>query len=180
VQNILKTYGITAEITNFELYKRAFVHKSYIRRPTVENEKNNIVISAKPDNCVPLFTKSNERLEFMGGRDSGMYNQVLPIQTVSQGKRRVHEKKIALVKNESIGRMAYEMGCTTGLSYPNTQRRSRPGQLQETGVSVRGVSGALFLDFNKITVKDEHGGSRTCSWSVPGSRCSWRRYSSAT
>jgi hypothetical protein len=34
---------------------------------------------------------------------------------------------IALVKNESIGRMAYEMGCTTGLSYPNTQRRSRPG-----------------------------------------------------
>jgi hypothetical protein len=29
VQNILKTYGITAEITNFELYKRAFVHKSY-------------------------------------------------------------------------------------------------------------------------------------------------------
>jgi hypothetical protein len=24
------------------------------------------VISAKPDNCVPLFTKSNERLEFMG------------------------------------------------------------------------------------------------------------------
>jgi dsRNA-specific ribonuclease len=71
VQNILKTYGITAEITNFELYKRAFVHKSYIRRPTVENEKNNIVISAKPDNCVPLFTKSNERLEFMG---TGFWN----------------------------------------------------------------------------------------------------------
>jgi dsRNA-specific ribonuclease len=54
------------------------------------------------------------------------------------------EKKIALVKNESIGRMAYEMGCTTGLSYPNTQRRSRPGSTSKTGVSVRGVSGPCF------------------------------------
>jgi dsRNA-specific ribonuclease len=59
---------------------------------------------------VPLFTKSNERLEFMGGQDSGMYNQVLPIQTVSQGNEGFMTEKIALVKNESIGRMAYEMG----------------------------------------------------------------------
>jgi hypothetical protein len=146
VQNILKTYGITAEITNFELYKRAFVHKSYIR-PTVENEKNNIVISAKPDNCVPLFTKSNESGSSSWGTDSGMYNQVLPIQTVSQGKRRVHDEENSPRQNESIGRMAYEMGLHNWFIISKYAETKQTGQLQETGVSVRGVSGSPVSGF---------------------------------
>jgi len=38
VQSILKKYGINAPIHNIELYKRAFVHSSYIRRPAIENK----------------------------------------------------------------------------------------------------------------------------------------------
>ena len=37
VEGILKSYGIQIPIFNLELYRRAFIHKSYIRRPFLEN-----------------------------------------------------------------------------------------------------------------------------------------------
>ena len=49
-----------------ELYKRAFIHRSYTKRPKLENEEANVTIVEKPEDCLPLKTKSNERLEFIG------------------------------------------------------------------------------------------------------------------
>ena len=66
VQEILKTYGIFTKPFNMELYKRAFIHRSYTKRPKLENEQANIIITEKPDDCLPLKSKSNERLEFIG------------------------------------------------------------------------------------------------------------------
>ena len=59
VQSILSTYGITAKVDNLELYKRAFVHRSYTRRPALENATANITIAPRPENCLSLKTKSN-------------------------------------------------------------------------------------------------------------------------
>ena len=67
VQFILQKYGIpTPTIFNMQLYKRAFIHKSYTKRPLADNLRENITIAEKPENCIPLKTKSNERLEFLG------------------------------------------------------------------------------------------------------------------
>jgi len=66
IQNILNKYGINHKITNFELYRRAFIHKSYTKRPFLENQSLNITILEKPLNALPLSSKSNERLEFLG------------------------------------------------------------------------------------------------------------------
>ena len=66
IQQVLKKYGIDTPIYNFELYKRSFIHRSYTKRPDLENELNNIVITPKPDDSLDLYTKSNERLEFIG------------------------------------------------------------------------------------------------------------------
>ena len=66
VQSILKSYGVYADIHNLELYKRAFVHRSYVKKPDAENDEANIIIAQKPYDCIPLKTKSNERLEFLG------------------------------------------------------------------------------------------------------------------
>jgi len=66
VEKILRAYGIDVPITNLRLYQRAFVNDSYIRRPDLENESKNIIIVPKPDNCLPLYTLSNQRLEFVG------------------------------------------------------------------------------------------------------------------
>ena len=66
VQSILLKYNIPANVNNIALYERAFVHRSYTKRPNFENIQQNITIVEKPADCMPLSSKSNERLEFLG------------------------------------------------------------------------------------------------------------------
>ena len=66
VSDILKKYGVPDTVHNFKLYARAFIHRSYVKRPHLENVQNGITIVEKPNDCLPLKTKSNERLEFLG------------------------------------------------------------------------------------------------------------------
>ncbi len=110
VQSILNKYGITAKIHNIDLYKRAFIHKSYTKRPNIENMEANIKIVDQPNDCLALKTKSNERLEFLGDGVLELitkYNLYRRFPKADEGF--MTEKKIALVKNEHIGRLAYEM-----------------------------------------------------------------------
>ena len=157
VQSILKKYGVSAKVNNLELYKRAFVHSSYTKRPAVENAVNNVVVMPCPPNCLPLKTKSNERLEFIG-------DGVLELITKYYLYRRfpkadegfMTEKKIALVKNEHIGKLAYDMGVNKWLllSRYADEKKTRTN-LKKLGCLFEAFLGALFLDFNKIQVKDE-------------------------
>ena len=66
VSEILRRYGVPDRVHNFKLYARAFIHRSYVKRPHLENVQNGIVIADKPSDCIRLKTKSNERLEFLG------------------------------------------------------------------------------------------------------------------
>jgi dsRNA-specific ribonuclease len=68
------------------------------------------------------------------------------------------EKKIALVKNESIGKMALEMGLHKWvvLSKHAEQKQTRTN-LKKLGCLFEAFLGALFLDFNKISVHDDAG-----------------------
>ena len=157
IQQILKNYGINVQIHNIELYKRAFVHRSYIKRPNLENEINNVVIVPKPDDCLPLFTKSNERLEFIGdGALECITKYLLYRRFPKENEGFMTEKKIALVKNESIGKMAYEMGLHKWyiLSKHADAKQTRTN-LKKLGCLFESFLGALFLDFNKIQIHDD-------------------------
>ena len=66
VLSMLQRYGVPSKINNFELYRRAFIHRSYTKRPELENNEQNIIILDQPSDCLPLSSKSNERLEFLG------------------------------------------------------------------------------------------------------------------
>ena len=54
VQSILHKYGLPSEVRNLELYRRAFVHRSYTKRPQYENTEQNITIVERPPDCMPL------------------------------------------------------------------------------------------------------------------------------
>lgn len=159
VQSILKKYGIDTKINNFELYKRAFIHRSYTKRPAIENAESKITIVEKPDNCLPLHTKSNERLEFIG-------DGVLELITKYYLYRRfpkadegfMTEKKIAIVKNEHIGKLAYEMKLNKWIIISkHAEEKKIRTNLKKLGCLFEAFVGAIFLDFNKINVNDEHG-----------------------
>ena len=157
--SILKKYGIDAPIYNYELYKRAFIHHSHLRRPDLENEQNNVVIVPKPEDCLPLNTKSNERLEFIGdGVLECITKYILYRRFPKENEGFMTEKKIALVKNEAIGRLAYEMGLHNWVILSkNAEQKQTRTNLKKLGCLFEAFLGALFLDFNKIDIKDEHG-----------------------
>ena len=157
IQNILTKYGINHKITNFELYRRAFIHKSYTKRPFLENKSLNITILEKPLNALPLSSKSNERLEFLGdGVLECITKYYLYRRFPKADEGFMTEKKIALVKNEHIGKLAYDMQLHNFyiISKHAEEKKTRTN-LKKLGCLFEAFLGALFLDFNHVTVKDE-------------------------
>lgn len=157
IERIMSKYNVSIPIHNFELYKRAFIHKSYIRRPDIENKNNNITITPKPDDCINLFTKSNERLEFIGdGVLECITKYYLYRRFPKENEGFMTEKKIALVKNESIGKMAYEMGLHNWLILSkHAESKQIRTNLKKLGCLFESFIGAMFLDFNRISIHDE-------------------------
>ena len=157
VQFILTKYGVPGTVNNVSLYKRAFVHRSYTKRPHLENASQNITIVDRPPDCMPLSTKSNERLEFLG-------DGVLELVTKYYLYRRfpkenegfMTEKKIAIVKNEAIGKIAMEMHLNKWLILSkHAEEKKIRTNLKKLGCLFESFIGALFLDFNKINIHDD-------------------------
>jgi dsRNA-specific ribonuclease len=170
VQSILTRYGIPPKIFNMELYRRAFVHRSYTKRPAYENVQQNITIIDRPLNCLPLSTKSNERLEFLGdGILECVTKYYLYRRFPKENEGFMTEKKIAIVKNEAIGRIALEMGLHKWLILSrNAEEKKIRTNLKKLGCLFESFIGALFLDFNKIIVHDDEGWFQNMFITGPG------------
>jgi ribonuclease-3 len=152
VINILNQYGIDYKIHNLNLFKRAFIHKSYVKRPLLDNVKNNITIVEKPDDCLPLHTKSNERMEFIGdGFLECIAKFYLYKRYPKENEGFMTEKKILLVKNETIGKFTYDMGLHNWyiISKHAEEKKTRTN-LKKLGCLFEAFIAALYLDSNKL------------------------------
>ena len=170
VQCILKTYGLPPKVNNINLYKRAFVHTSYVKRPMTENINNNITIVPKPDDCLSLKTKSNERLEFLGdGILEAITKFYLYRRFPKENEGFMTEKKIALVKNEAIGKLAYQMKFHQWvLISKHAEEKQIRTNVKKLGCLFEAFLGAVFLDFNKLEVNDENDWFKTLFVTGPG------------
>lgn len=170
VQSILTAYGIPPIVNNIKLYKRAFVHKSYTKRPHLENIQQNVTIVDKPDDCMPLSTKCNERLEYLGdGILEGIAKYLLYRRFPKEDEGFMTTKKIAIVKNEAIGKIAYEMGLHKWLIISrHSEEKGVRKNLKKLGCLFEAFIGAMFLDFNKIVVKDSENWFQTHFVTGPG------------
>ena len=170
VQSILTKYGIPPVINNIALYKRAFVHRSYTKRPHFENTLQNITIVERPPDCMPLSSKHNESLEFLGdGVLELITKYYLYRRFPKENEGFMTEKKIAIVKNEAIGRIALEMGLHKWLILSkHAEEKKIRTNLKKLGCLFEAFLGALFLDFNKVVVKDEEGWFQSMFETGPG------------
>ena len=170
VQSILTRYGISAKVSNLNLYKRSFIHKSYTKRPNLYNLQEKITITEQPIDCLPLHTKSNERLEYLGdGVLELITKYYLYRRFPKENEGYMTEKKIALVKNEAIGKLALEMGLQKFyiISKHAEEKKTRTN-LKKLGCLFESFIGALFLDFNKIEVSDDEGWFKNVFVTGPG------------
>jgi dsRNA-specific ribonuclease len=157
VQSILSRYNINYKVNNIELYKRAFIHRSYTKRPHLSNIQENITIVEKPFDCMPLKSKSNERLEFLGdGVLECITKYYLYRRFPKENEGFMTEKKIAIVKNEAIGKLALEMGLHKWyIISKHAEEKKIRTNLKKLGCLFESFLGALFLDCNKIEIHDE-------------------------
>jgi len=123
----------------------------------MENSQHNIKIVERPLTCLPLSTKSNERLEFLGdGVLECVTKYLLYRRFPKSNEGFMTEKKIAIVKNEAIGKIALEMGLHKWLILSrNAEEKKTRTNLKKLGCLFESFIGALFLDMNKIEVNDE-------------------------
>jgi len=151
IQTILTTYGVTTPPKKIELYQRSFIHSSYCTRSV--NTK--IKIAPCPSNCIPLKSKSNERLEFLGdGILEGITKYYLYRRFFKENEGFMTEKKIALVKNEAIGKLALDMGLSSWyiISKHSEDKKTRHN-LKKLGCLFEAFLGAIFLDYDFQTAQ---------------------------
>tara|TARA_Y100000389_G_scaffold77691_1_gene74450 strand:+ start:656 stop:1633 length:978 start_codon:yes stop_codon:yes gene_type:complete len=151
LQTILRSYGLPTTVHNIEFYKLAFVHRSY----TI-NEHDECVYERQP-NCVELKNKSNERLEFLGdGILEAIIKFYLYKRFPDENEGFMTEKKIALVKNETIGKLAYDMKLNKWLLLSvSAEEKKNRSNYKKLGCLFEAFLGAMFLDFNAISINDE-------------------------
>ena len=108
-------------------------------------------------------TKSNERLEFLGdGILEAIVKYYLYRRFPKENEGFMTEKKIALVKNEAIGRLAYEMRLNKWLVISrHAEEKKTRTNLKKLGCLFEAFLGALFLDHNKIRSRTRTVGLRT-------------------
>ena len=170
VQSILSKYGIPSKVHNIALYERAFVHRSYTKRPKFENLQQNITIVERPPDCMPLSSKSNERLEFLGDGVLECVTKYLLYRRFPKADEGfMTEKKIAIVKNEAIGKIALEMGLYKWLILSkHAEEKKIRTNLKKLGCLFESFIGALFLDCNKVVVNDEENWFQSMFVTGPG------------
>lgn len=166
VQSILTKYGLSDHVRNLKLYQRAFVHRSYTKRPQYENSAQNILIVERPDNCLPLSSKSNERLEFVG---DGILECVTKLYLYKRFPKEYEgfmtDKKIAIVKNEAIGKMAYDMGLHKWLIISkHAEEKKIRTNLEKLGCLFEAFIAAIFLNYETNNPLAEEG----CDDESPG------------
>lgn len=157
VQAILTKYGIPDKVHNLKLYRRAFIHESYVKRPELDNKELGLTIVERPHDCLPLSTKSNERLEFLG---DGVLELVVKYYLYRRFPKAdegfMTDMKIALIKNEHIGKIAYEMGLHKWLIISKwAEEKGSRTSLKKLGCLFEAFIGSIFLDFNKISIEDK-------------------------
>ena len=152
IQCILHKYGISQPIRNLELYKRAFIHSSYVKRIHSVNISHNILPLSCPSNCIDLKNKSNDRLEFVG---DGVLELVIKHYLYRRFPKECEgfmtEKKIALVNNEHIGSIALKMNLNKWIIISKHEEiKNLRNNVKKMGCLFEAFIGAIFLDYNQI------------------------------
>jgi dsRNA-specific ribonuclease len=158
VKQLLTAYGLPPIVHNLALYQRAFVHRSYTRRPDCENVQYNIQLVDQPKDCLRLSTKSNETMEFIGdGILEGVTKCYLYMRFPKADEGFMTDKKIAIVKNEAIGRLAIEMGLNKWFIISrHAEEKGIRTNIKKLGCLFEAFVGAIFLDMNKLSVGEEY------------------------
>jgi ribonuclease-3 len=149
INSLLESHQVYYKIKNMDLFKRSFIHRSYMVQPDVKQMQ-------KPYDCIELKHSSNERLEFLGdGILEAITKMYLYKRFPDADEGFMTEKKICLVKNEHIGKLAYKIGLQKWfIISKNAEDKKIRINYKKLGCLFESFLGALFLDANNVPIDD--------------------------
>jgi dsRNA-specific ribonuclease len=149
LNKLLQQYNVFYKIQNIDIMRRAFVHRSYI---LISHPDKPVC----PHDCVNLKKSSNERLEFLGdGILECVTKYYLYKRFPDADEGFMTEKKICLVKNEHIGKLAYKMGLQKWfIISKNAEEKKIRVNYKKLGCLFEAFIGSLFLDANNLRIED--------------------------
>lgn len=103
IKEILVKYGLDININNIDIYRQAFIHKSYLK-PTVEYK-------TRDKNVIPLQDNCNERLEILG--DSIVGSTVVSYlykRFPTEPEGFITKNKTKIVRGKTLGKLGKRMG----------------------------------------------------------------------
>jgi len=149
IKKIFKLAGLKLSPYSLSYYQKAFVHRSYINK-VVSNMTD---IPVCPENCLPLFLDSNERLEFLGDSIVGSIVVSYLFRRFPDGDEGFMTKlKTRLVKTDALAEFAsyLNLGKHMVISKHVDDKcdgRENPRMLEDLFES---FMGAMFLDFSSV------------------------------
>lgn len=114
IQRILSAYGVKDKPRNIELFRQAFVHRSYVDRPegpSVQHEGEKVIVIPRPDDVMPLKMADNEELEHHGdGVLQAITAEYLCLRFPGEGEGFWTSLRSNLVNNKMLGHLATKIG----------------------------------------------------------------------
>lgn len=149
-KQVLDFLTIVDKIGNVNIYRRAFVHKSYCTRKNENFEEGNCNC---PAGCLPLQEENNERLEFLG--DAVLHTVVahyLFERYPNMNEGFLTTTRTKLVNGEMLAWLSKRLGFEKYILLSNqieaNNGRTNKNILEDT---FEAFIGAIFLDFEEST-----------------------------
>jgi len=170
INRILSTYGIKDVPRKIELFRQAFVHRSYVDRPegpSVQNTGERVIVIARPDDVMPLKTADNEELEHHGdGILQAITAEYLCLRYPGEGEGFWTSLRSNLVNNKMLGHLAEKIGLGKWLIVSRHVEDICNGRrnLRILGSMLEAWIGALYRD---LSTEDRGAAfSRAFDWIV--------------
>jgi len=150
IQTIL--VGVNFKIHDLNLYQTAMVHSSYVKKSeyiTPTGEKTQLC--DRPENCIPLFENSYERLEHLGDSVLGaVVSSYLSIRFPHENEGFLTKLKKDIVCNEMLGHLSQTIGLDKFyiISKHNEETCNGRNNTKKLGDILEAFIGALWIDSN--------------------------------
>jgi ribonuclease-3 len=151
ILRILRNFGVKDRPNNWDLFRQACVHESYVDRPDgpAANSGEPIVVAPRPEGCLPLCKSDNEQIEFVGDSILGcVIAAYLHERYPDQDEGFLTRLRTRLVNNKQLGYLAMRMGFTKWVIMSRHVEEICNGRrnLRIIGSMLEAWVGALYLD----------------------------------
>ena len=157
ILRILRQFGVKDKPLNWDLFRQACVHSSYVDRPEgpslAKDSTEPLVIAERPAGCMPLCSVDNETIEFVGDSLLGcviaLYlNERYP----EEDEGFLTRLRTRLVNNKQLGELATKIGFGSWLVLSRHVEDVCNGRrnLRILGSMLEAWVGALYLDLRDV------------------------------